>query len=174
VTDETDIAVIWLKKEDWPQGAHRQAPAVRESRRRSRRLFALVQADGAGCQHGNRAGRLCRRDPRAQGSETSLLALTLVGGVRIGVAVMAAVCEGRRPSRRDLRRGERGRSGGEAQEGEAAVRTGLLKFAIWAQYQGSHRHSMTWKRRWYAFADWIVRFERKMAPRDRSTKIKKR
>jgi hypothetical protein len=28
--------------------------------------------------------------------------------------------------------------------------------------------SMTWKRRWYAFADWIVRFERKKAPRDRS------
>ena len=48
-------------------------------------------------------------------------------------------------------------------KGEDAVRTGLLKFAIWAQYQGSHRHSTTWKRRWYALADWIVRFERKMA-----------
>ena len=46
------------------------------------------------------------------------------------------------------------------------VRTGLLKFALWAQYQGSHRHSMTWKRRWYAFADWIALIERKLAPHD--------
>jgi hypothetical protein len=43
------------------------------------------------------------------------------------------------------------------------LRTGLLKFALWAQYQGSHRRSMAWKRRWFGFADWIVWFERKMA-----------
>ena len=59
---------------------------------------------------------------------------------------------------------------GKAEEGEEAVRTGLLKFAIWAQYQGSHRHSMKWKRRWHAFADWIVRIERKTRGRKAVTK----